>query len=75
MQIVLRTFIINGDIQIKNIVSGNYTDISASFQKETYISEIALYDDDRRIIGFAKLATPIKKTEERDLTFKLKLDI
>ena len=65
----------NETIAIKNIVSGNYSDVTASFQKETYISEIALYDDNKRIIGFAKLATPVKKTEERDLTFKLKLDI
>ena len=65
----------NSKLAIKNIVSGNYTEVTSSFQKETYISEIALYDDSKRIIGFAKLATPVKKTEERDLTFKLKLDI
>ena len=65
----------NQSLSIKNIVSGNFSDFSESFQKETYISEIALYDDQERIIGFAKLATPVKKTEERDLTFKLKLDI
>lgn len=65
----------NGKLAIKNVVSGNYSEVSSSFQKETYISEIALYDDNKRIIGFAKLATPVKKTEERDLTFKLKLDI
>jgi len=65
----------NGKLAIKNVVSGNYSEVTSSFQKETYISEIALYDDNKRIIGFAKLATPVKKTEERDLTFKLKLDI
>jgi hypothetical protein len=65
----------NGKLAIKNVVSGNYSEMTSSFQKETYISEIALYDDNKRIIGFAKIATPVKKTEERDLTFKLKLDI
>ena len=65
----------NGKLAIKNVVSGNYSEMTSSFQKETYISEIALYDDNKRIIGFAKLATPVKKTQERDLTFKLKLDI
>jgi len=65
----------NDKLEIKNIVSGNYSQVTSSFQKETYISEIALYDDNRRIIGIAKLATPVKKTEDRDLTFKLKLDI
>ena len=27
------------------------------------------------LVAIAKLATPVKKTEERDLTFKLKLDL
>ena len=33
-----------------------------------------IYDKDKNLIGIAKVATPVKKTEERDLTFKLKLD-
>ena len=64
----------NPNLRIKNIVSGNYANLTSSFQKETYISEIAIYDDQRRVIGIAKLATPVKKTGERDITFKLKLD-
>lgn len=60
---------------IKNIVSGAYTDITASFQKQTFISKIGIYDDEKNLIAIAKLATPIKKTAERDITFKLKLDI
>jgi len=62
-------------IDIKNIVSSSYSDMTASFSKNTYISKIGIFDKDRNLLGFAKLATPIKKTEERDLTFKLKLDI
>jgi hypothetical protein len=64
-----------GNLEIKNVVSGAYENVNAGFQKETYISEIAIYDEDKNIIGIAKLATPVKKTQERDLTFKLKLDI
>ena len=45
------------------------------FKKQTYISKIGIYDENKNLIGVAKLATPVKKTEERDLTFKLKLDI
>ena len=60
---------------IKNIVSGAYSDVTASFQKQTYISKIGIYDEDKNLIAIAKMATPVKKTEERDLTFKLKLDI
>ena len=62
-------------LTIKNIVSGSFTDLTESFRKETYISKIKIYDDDMNCIGIAKVATPVKKTEERDITFKLKLDI
>tara|TARA_Y100001973_G_C5205152_1_gene340959 strand:+ start:3972 stop:5147 length:1176 start_codon:yes stop_codon:yes gene_type:complete len=63
------------ELTIKNIVSASYTDASPPFKKETYISKIGIYDEDKNLIAIAKLATPVKKTEERDLTFKLKLDI
>lgn len=59
---------------IKNIVSSSHPHFSESFRKQTYISQIGLYDDDRNLIGIAKLATPVKKTEELDYTFKLKVD-
>lgn len=62
------------NIAIKNIVSGNFSDHTSSFQKETYISKIGIYDNDRNLIAVAKLATPVKKTEERDYTFKMKYD-
>jgi len=62
------------ELTIKNMVSSSFTDPTGSFQKETYISQVAIYDKDRNLIGVAKLATPVKKTEERDLTFKLKVD-
>ena len=62
-------------IPIKNIVSSSYANHTASFSKQTYISKIGIYDENRNLIGVAKLATPVKKTEERDLTFKLKLDL
>ena len=63
------------DLDIKNIVSSSYPDPTGSFQKITYISKIGIYDDDKNLIGIASLAKPVKKTEDRDLTFKLKLDI
>tara|TARA_A100001391_G_scaffold79427_1_gene51549 strand:- start:2551 stop:3714 length:1164 start_codon:yes stop_codon:yes gene_type:complete len=61
--------------EIKNIVSSSYGDEPPMFSKETYISKIGIYDEHRNLIAIAKLATPVKKTEQRDLTFKLKLDI
>jgi hypothetical protein len=62
-------------VSIKNIVSSSFEDPSPAFRKETYISKIGIYDENKNLIAIAKLATPVKKTEERDLTFKLKLDI
>jgi hypothetical protein len=60
---------------IKNIVSSSYADPTGSFEKTTYISKIGIYDDDKNLIGIAKVATPVKKTVERDFVFKIKLDI
>ena len=62
-------------VSIKNIVSSSYSDETPNFNKETYISKIGIYDEDKNLIAIAKVATPIRKTEQRDLTFKLKLDI
>ena len=60
---------------LKNVVSSSYTDVAPPMAKETYISTIGLYDKDRNLIGFAKLATPVRKTEDREFIFKLKLDL
>ena len=43
-----------------------------SFKKTTYISSIGIYDENKNLIGIAKVATPVKKTEDREFTFKLK---
>jgi len=61
--------------QVKNIVSSSYADPTGSFEKTTYISKVAIYDKNRNLLGIAKTATPIKKTVNRDFTFKIKLDI
>ena len=62
-------------ISIKNVVSSSFSDEDSPFKKETYISKVGIYDEDLNLIAIAKVATPVRKTEERDLTFKLKLDI
>ncbi len=59
--------------KIVNIVTSSYT--SASFEKTTYISKIKIYDDNHNLIGIATMAKPIKKTEDKEYIFKLKLDI
>ena len=62
-------------LQIKNTVSSSYPDPNGNFAKQTFISKVGIYDENKNLIAIAKLAKPVKKTEERDLTFKLKLDL
>ena len=61
--------------KIKNIVYSQFDDATPTFKKTTYISKIAIYDEDKNLIGIAKVATPVRKTEEKQYTFKLKIDI
>jgi len=61
--------------EIRNIVSSSFKAHSASFQPVTYISKIGIYDKNKNLIAVAGLANPVKKTENTNFTFKLKLDI
>jgi hypothetical protein len=63
------------ELSITNISSASYADPTGSLKKTTYITKVGIYDDKKRLIGIASVARPVKKTEERDLTFKLKMDI
>ena len=60
---------------IKNIVYSQFADEKPKFKKTVYISKIGLYDENKNLVGVAKLATPVRKTEDHQYTFKLKLDI
>ena len=61
--------------EIRNIVSSSFTDEAPKFEKTTYLSKVGIYDKDKNLIGIAKVATPVRKTEADQYTFKLKLDI
>ena len=61
--------------KIKNIVHSDFLDVEPEFHKTTYISKVAIYDENKNLIGIAKVATPVRKTEEKQYTFKLKIDI
>lgn len=61
--------------EIKNTVYSEYADPTGSFEKHTYITRINVYDENKNLIGIAKISKPVKKTEGRDLTFKIKLDL
>jgi len=61
--------------KIKDISYAPYSHPTGTLNNTTYIAKIGIYDDKKRLIGIASVAKPVKKTEDRDLTFKLKLDI
>tara|TARA_R100000005_G_scaffold96113_1_gene80792 strand:+ start:1323 stop:2585 length:1263 start_codon:yes stop_codon:yes gene_type:complete len=60
--------------EIKLLEHTPYRDPTGSFVKQTYISKIGIYDENKNLIAIAKLANPIRKTEDREYTFKMKLD-
>ncbi len=61
--------------KITNVVSSSFKDEEPKFEKTTYLSKVGIYDKDKNLIGIAKMATPVRKTEADQYTFKLKLDI
>ena len=64
----------SSEIKIKNTISSSYLSPTGSFKKQTFITKIGIYDDQKNLIGIASVAEPVKKTENRDFTFKLKMD-
>jgi len=59
---------------IKNIVSSSWAEPNAPFKRVVYINYVGLYDEQRNLIGIAKVANPVRKRDTDDFTFKLKLD-
>jgi hypothetical protein len=63
------------NIAIKNTVSSSYYGYEEKFKSQTFISKIGIYNEENELIAVAKLATPVRKTNDQDYTFKLKLDL
>ena len=63
------------NIAIKNVVNVSYTEEEPEFEKITYISKVGIFDEEKNLIGIAKLATPLRKKEIDSYTIKLKVDI
>ena len=59
---------------VKNTVSSSYVNPTGSYKPQTFITKVGIYDENKVLIAIANVATPVKKTEDRELTFKLKLD-
>lgn len=65
----------NDQLLVKNTISSSFTNYSAPYKSQVFISEVGIYDEEGDLIAIAKLANPVRKTPELDYTFKLKLDI
>lgn len=63
------------NLNIKNIVNVDYDEEDPPFEKITYISKVAIYDKDKKLVGIAKMATPVRKRQNDNITFKIKLDL
>ena len=69
-----RTILLESKV-IHNLASSSNSTFSSSYSNVTYINYVNLFDQDGNLIAIAKTSKPIKKTEDIDFTFKLKLDI
>ena len=65
----------NNTVSIKNTISSSFYDYNEEFKPQTFISKIGIYDENKNLIAIANLSKPVKKLEDRDYTFRLKLDI
>lgn len=68
-------FLENDKIEIKKTNKSPFNSGSANFEKQTFITSIGLFDEEKTLIAEATLANPVRKTEDREFLFKLKLDI
>lgn len=69
------SFIENNKTAIKNTVPSPFVSGTSDFEKQTFITKIGLYDSNKKLIGIASLANPVRKTENREFLFKIKIDI
>lgn len=65
----------NEHTKIKKTNPSSFTSGSSKFEKQTFITRIGLYDEEKKLIAVGNLANPVRKTENREYVFKLKLDI
>ena len=40
----------------------------------TFVTTIGLYDDNENLLAVAKLSRPVEKNDEKDLTFRIRID-
>ena len=68
------TYLERAGVPIVNVASSSFSGTNAPFQKTTFINYVGIYDEGKNLIAIAKMANPVRKQENDDFTFKLKLD-
>ena len=68
------TYVELDTLPIKNTIQSQYCRFDQDFQKQTFISKIGIFDEEKNLIAVAKIANPVLKREEDSYTFKLKID-
>ena len=58
------TFFGEQQLNIKNIHSSSYSDPTGSLKKTTYITKVGIYDENKRLIGIASVAKPVKRQKK-----------
>lgn len=62
------------NVTIKNTIQSDYCNYEDKFEKQVFISEIGIFDEEKNLLGIAKMATPVQKKETDAFTFKIKMD-
>lgn len=62
------------DMQLTNTIYSEHEEVYEDFRKQTFLSKIAILDEEKNVIAIATLAEPVRKIEDRAYVFKLSLD-
>lgn len=62
------------ELELANTIKTTFIEPTSSFSKQTFISSVGIYDDEKNLLGVVKLATPIRKKEQDSYTIKAKID-
>lgn len=68
------TYVEPDNLSIKNTIQSQYCRYEGEFIKQTFISKVGIFDDQKNLIAVAKVANPVMKQPDDSYTFKLKLD-
>ena len=71
----LNSFRESRELAIKNTIQSQYCDYEDSFEKQTFISSIGIFDHNKNLLGVVNNAKPISKKEGDQFTFKYRVDM